>query len=65
MFDKAEDVLFDWLDSGDRNARENGLAFYDRLSARSDEELQRCGLPRQEIEEGRGEVLKRSLKTEN
>ena len=59
-FDKAEDVLFEWLDSGDPKAPAGGLAFYGRLTAKSDRELDQCGLPRDEVEQGRAEFLKRS-----
>ena len=56
---QAEDVLFDWLDTGDPTACEGGLAFYDRLAAWSDAELARGNLPRAEVEQGRQEVLGR------
>ena len=56
---KAEDVLFDWLETGDAAAPEGGLAFYDRQAAKSDEELERGDLPRDEVEAGRKEVNKR------
>ena len=58
MFAKAEDVLFDWLGQDDRDAPACGLAFYDRLTAKSDQELEKCGLPRQEVLQGRAEVEK-------
>ena len=44
LFAKAEDVLFDWLDTDDPQAPTAGLAFYDRLAAKSDRELEQCGL---------------------
>jgi hypothetical protein len=56
MLDKAEDVLFDWLDTRDSDAPQAGLAFYSRLEAKPDHELDRCGLPRAEVEEGREEL---------
>lgn len=62
MLDKAENILFEWLDSGDPDAATAGLAFYDRLMTRNNEELERCGLPREEVEQGRAEVLKRATK---
>jgi hypothetical protein len=58
MLDKAEDVLFDCLDKDDAAAP--GLAFYERLRTKSDEELERGGLPRTEVEEGRQELLSRT-----
>lgn len=60
MLPKAEDALFDWLDTGDPNAIKEGLAFYARLALKSDSELDRSGLPRNEVAEGRSEVLRRS-----
>ncbi len=56
---KAEDVLFEWLDTGDPEAHTGGLDFYDRLAARSDNELEQGGLPRGEVAEGREELRKR------
>src|SRR5207245_11050876 len=52
MLDKAEDALFDWLDTSDPEAPNSGLAFYERLSAKNDQDLERGGLPRDEVEEG-------------
>jgi hypothetical protein len=63
MLAKAEDVLFDWLDSGASDAPAGGLTFYNRLAARSDDELTRGELPREEVEEGRRELLERFPKT--
>jgi len=56
---KAEDTLFDWLDAGDPHAPVEGLAFYNRLTAMSDGELEQGGLPREEIEQGMREVAGR------
>jgi Family of unknown function (DUF6483) len=58
-FGAMEDVLFDWRDSGEPGAAEAGAEFYDRLCAKSDAELERGGLPRTEVEEGRRELLKK------
>jgi uncharacterized protein DUF6483 len=55
--DKAEDALFDWLETRDPNAPEGGLAFYQRAAAKSDHELEQSGLPRDEVEQGRLEWL--------
>lgn len=67
---KAEDALFQWLEAladaagperagtaGDdrwRALRDTGSAFYSGLAARSDSDLEAGGLPRDEVEEGRG-----------
>ncbi len=60
MLAKAEDALFDRLDTGDANAVEAGLAFYGRAAAKQNRELEQGGLPRDEIEAGREELLKLS-----
>ena len=60
MLAKAEDVLFDWLDTSDPTAPVGGLAFYDRQAAKTDEELERGELPRDEVEAGRTEVINRA-----
>jgi hypothetical protein len=56
MYAQAEDVLFLWLES-DSEAKRAGVEFYDRLLAKSDEELERGDLPREEVEQGREEWL--------
>jgi hypothetical protein len=58
MLAKAEDVLFDWLDTSDPNAPAGGLAFYERQAAKSDQELARGDLPRDELEAGRVDLLR-------
>lgn len=58
MLGRAEDVLYEWLDTKDPCAPEGGLAFYDRLSAKRDEELSGGGLSRGEVEQGRAEWLR-------
>ncbi len=60
MLAKAEDVLFDWLDTSDPDAPAGGLAFYERLARKSDTELTQGDLPREEVEAGRREVLQRA-----
>lgn len=57
---RAEDVLYEWLDTKDPAAPEGGLTFYERLSSKSDDELNDGGLPRAEVEQGRAEWLRRS-----
>jgi hypothetical protein len=57
---KAEDTLYDWLMTGDAKAHESGLAFYDRLLAKSDEELRENGLPREEVAHGKSEWKRRT-----
>jgi hypothetical protein len=60
MLARAEDILYDWLDTKDPAAPEGGLDFYNRLSAKDDEELKEGGLPRDEVDQGRAELLHRS-----
>jgi hypothetical protein len=60
MLARAEDVLYEWLDTKDPAAPEGGLSFYNRLSAKQDDELAQGGLPRDEVEQGRAELLQRS-----
>ena len=60
MLARAEDVLYEWLDTNDPTAPEGGLAFYTRLSSKSDQELADGGLPRAEVDQGRAEWLRRS-----
>jgi tetratricopeptide (TPR) repeat protein len=56
---KAEDVLFRLLDAQPRGKiSQEGIAFYKRLLAKSDAELQAGGLPRDEVEEGLQELRK-------
>lgn len=49
---RAENVIHHMLEDGDPEAWERGLAFYERLRGRTDAELARGGLPRDEMEEG-------------
>jgi hypothetical protein len=49
---RAEDVLYDWLDTKDPLAPEGGLDFYQRASRQPDEDLSRGGLSREEVEQG-------------
>jgi hypothetical protein len=57
-FARAEDKLYELLEQGgaggerDSEHHELGLAFYRRLLGRSDDELKRGNLPRDEVEEG-------------
>ena len=57
-YDKAEDVLFDVLDTHSTNGEmiERGRAFYTRLQARSDVELLMGNLSRTEVAEGSAQL---------
>jgi len=52
LLGRAEDVLYDWLDTKDPLAPGGGLDFYQRASRHSDEDLSRGGLSRDEVEQG-------------
>jgi len=65
MFDRAEDVLYEWLDTKDVDVPESGIAFYERLSAKSDDDLTAGGLSREEVEQGRAEWLRVSNNSSN
>jgi tetratricopeptide (TPR) repeat protein len=58
MLDRAEDALYEWLDTKDPDSPEGGLAFYGRLSTKSDGDLASGGLSREEVEQGRAEWLR-------
>lgn len=51
-FARAEDALFEWLDTDDPEAASEGRTFYQRLAAMSDDTLAQGGLTRAEIEQG-------------
>lgn len=51
-FAKAEDALHELLDTGDPQAREIGMQFYQTLLFRADTDLIRGNLPREEVLEG-------------
>ena len=56
-FARAENVLFEMAETNDfaGELRRFGISFYDRLLARTDEQLVSGGLPRAEVESGRAE----------
>lgn len=55
----AEDVLFDIMDA-DPGIVGEGVRFYQRLRGKSDEDLNRGNLPRQEVEAGLQELTRRT-----
>ena len=61
-FDDAEDALFKVLElAGDNpDVIQRGMRFYDALLSRSDTELEEGGLPREEVEDSRRELLARA-----
>jgi hypothetical protein len=59
-FADAEDVLFDLIDAGHNEILVSGIKLYERLLAKSDEELERGKLPRSEVEEGLSQLRARA-----
>jgi hypothetical protein len=57
LYATAENALYEWLDQDSTAAAPEGLAFYDRLLKKIDADLERGGLPRAEVEEGRNKLL--------
>lgn len=57
---KAEDALFAWLETSDPVAVTAGAAFYERLIAKSDDELSAGDLPRDEVAEGKNEFQRKA-----
>jgi hypothetical protein len=57
-YDMAENVLFD-LVQRDSGFGAEGMKFYERLRMKSDEELERGNLPRNEVEAGLAELLRK------
>jgi hypothetical protein len=58
QFDKAEDVLYDILETKPEFKTE-GMLFYKRLLEKKDEELAKGGLPREEVVAGMAELKSR------
>ncbi|HLI50386.1 MAG TPA: DUF6483 family protein, partial [Thermomicrobiaceae bacterium] len=58
IYDEAENWLFELIESEPHSQALNsqGIAFYKRLLDHSDEELERGGLPRDEVESGLAEM---------
>ncbi len=54
---KAEDVLYELLETNPDESRDDGIVYYKRLLLKTDEELEKGNLPRKEIEEGLQKLL--------
>ena len=54
---EAEDLLFDSLDTNNRNHLLLATDFYQRLNAKTDAELKDYGFSRAEVEEGLAEII--------
>lgn len=57
-YDKLEDIIFEIVE-GDAGFLQNGISFYERLLQKSDSELDKGGLPRNEVQEGLAELRKK------
>ncbi|GMR24429.1 MAG: DUF6483 family protein [Acidobacteriota bacterium] len=62
-FADAEDVLFELVDAGHEDFINAGIELYQRLLAKSDDELERGELPREEVEEGLSQLRSRRRST--
>jgi hypothetical protein len=62
-YEAAEDVVYDWIDSepGSSEPLEAGIAFYQQLLFKSDEEIEAGGLSREEIEDGLDALLQETI----
>ena len=58
-FADAEDALFELIEAGHEEIVVPGIELYERLLAKSDEELERGKLPRSEVEEGLSQLRAR------
>jgi hypothetical protein len=56
-FAKAEDVLYELLETNPEESQNDGIVFYKRLLLKTDDELDRGNLPRKEIEDGLLKIL--------
>jgi len=54
---EAEDLLFEEIKPNDTNYLLLAVDFYQRLNNKSDDQLERCGFSRDEIEDGLAKVM--------
>lgn len=57
-YDKSEDVIFEIVEDN-RGFLHDGISFYERLLLRSDAELEKGNLPRNEVEDGLAELQRK------
>lgn len=58
-FNEAEDTLFEFLEKNKSNeVKEVGEWFYNELSLKSDETLEKCSFSREEVEQGLKDFIK-------
>ncbi|MDB5036250.1 MAG: hypothetical protein JWQ98_3491 [Chlorobi bacterium] len=58
LYADAENLLYELIDDGTPGAAEEGVAFYQRLLRKDDQDLADGDLPRAEVEEGLAALLK-------
>lgn len=58
QYSKAEDILFELINEDPRIVREKAVLFYKRLQKKTNEELNRGNLSREEVKEGLEEIFK-------
>lgn len=56
---EAEDLLFGGIEAGNQKHLELAMDFYRKINRMSDEELEKCSFPRQEILDGLNAVVKK------
>ena len=61
QYSKAEDILFEMVDSGTDGIKETGIQYYKRLQLKSEEELWKGNFSKEEIEESLEELNFRFL----
>ena len=59
QYSKAEDILFEMLDSGFEEIKDKGIKYYNRLQLKSEEELVKGNFSKDEIEESLAELNSR------
>jgi hypothetical protein len=57
---KAEDILFELLETHQMEIKNDGIAFYKRLLCKKDDDLRKGNLPRNEVEDGLNELIERT-----
>ena len=58
-YNRAENELFEWLDTGDTGSLAAGVDLYARLNSLTDEELKKGGFSRGEVDDGLRELIDR------
>ncbi len=59
QYSKAEDILFEMIDSGFEGIKDKGIKYYKRLQLKTDEKLNKGNFSKEEIEESLEEINSR------